>query len=256
MTTDTQPKVFAAELTIGGRQCRIGAMAKGSGMIHINMATMLLFLTTDAAITAEMLRYALSSVIKTTLNQVCVDGDTSTNDMAVLLANGRAGNPTIDAPGDDFDAFCGALERICAETAKAIAADGEGATKLLECTVTGAPDDATARTVAKTVIASNLLKAAMFGEDANWGRVLCAVGYAPGEFSVEHVSIALESGAGRVLVCRDSAHAAYDEEQAAAVLAEHEIRIKIDMGCGDGQGMAWGCDLTYDYVKINGAYRT
>jgi len=256
MTTDTVRKEFAVEFEIGGRVCRIGAMAKGSGMININMATMLMFITTDTAISSDMMQKALKRAVEVTLNQVCVDGDTSTNDMAVMLASGLAGNSFIDCENGDYLVFYAALELICMDVAKALAADGEGATKLIECAVSGAKDDASARVIAKTVISSDLLKAAMFGEDANWGRVLCAIGYAPGDFPVDHISVTLRSNAGSVLVCRDSSHNEYSEEKAAEVLAEDSIEILVDMGCGNGKGRAWGCDLTYDYVKINGDYRS
>ncbi|HBU11868.1 MAG TPA: arginine biosynthesis protein ArgJ [Clostridiales bacterium] len=256
MTTDTSVKEFAVEFDLGGSTCRLGAIGKGSGMINPNMATMLVFLTTDAAIKPTLLQRALSDVASVTLNQICVDGDTSTNDMAAILASGLAGNACIEEPGEGYEAFCDALHNVCTKMSRALAADGEGATKLLECKVTNARTAAIAHAVAKTVIASDLFKAAMFGADANWGRALCAIGYTPGDFSAEHVSLVLKSGAGQVLVCEESAHAPYSEEEASRILAENEIEVLIDMHDGVESGVAWGCDLTYDYVKINGDYRS
>ncbi len=256
LTTDTRPKQFGVEFVLSGAVCRIGGMCKGSGMIHPNMATMLAFLTTDVAISPEMLQKALGGEVITSLNQISVDGDTSTNDMAVILASGLAQNPAITQEGKDFDTFCAALAAVLLQMSRALAADGEGATKLLCCHVSGAPSAALARGIAKTVISSSLFKSAMFGADANWGRVLCAIGYAPGDFEVDNISVELKSAAGSVLVCQNSAHHNYSEQQAALVLAESEIDININMGDGRGSGTAWGCDLTYDYVKINGDYRT
>ncbi len=256
MTTDTVQKEYAVEFTLGGKPCRVGGTCKGSGMINPNMATMLAFLTTDAAISPAMLQAALSREIVTSLNQICVDGDTSTNDMTVLLASGRAGNAEIGAEGPDFEAFCAALSAVLQWMARALAADGEGATKLLECTVSGAPSDATARRIAKSVISSDLFKAAMFGADANWGRVLCAIGYTPGDFPVDDISVVLAGAAGSVEVCRHSAHHPYSEDEAAKILAGSDITIGINLHAGSGAGTAWGCDLSYDYVKINGDYRT
>ncbi len=256
MTTDTVRKEAAVAFTLGGVPCTLGAMAKGSGMINVNMATMLMFITTDVAIAPELLQRALATETETTLNQVCVDNDTSTNDMAVLFANGMAGNVPIAAEGEDYDAFCGALHAVCRQLCRMLAGDGEGASKLLECSVSGAPDGPTARAIAKSVVDSYLFKAAMFGADANWGRALCAIGYTPGDFSVDDIAVTLSSAAGSVLVCKGSMHQPYSEEEAARILSEKEIGIRIDMGQGEAQAEAWGCDLTYDYVKINGDYRS
>lgn len=255
MTTDTHAKEYAVAFTIGGKTCHIGAMAKGSGMIHPNMATMLLFLTTDARVEPALLQKALSTVVPATFNQISVDGDTSTNDTVLLLASGLSGAEVL--PGTaDYDTFVAALTAVAEKLCRELAADGEGATKLLECTVTGAPDLATARAVSKSVIHSTLFKAAMFGADANWGRVLCAIGYTPGDFDISKTAVRLKSRAGEVFVCENAAHHPYSEEEAAVVLKEDEIEILVDLGCGDATAKAWGCDLTYDYVKINGDYRT
>ena len=256
MTTDTLEKEFALQLTLGGKTCTLGGMAKGSGMIHPNMATMLGFITTDVAISQPMLQAALKSCVDHSFNMVSVDGDTSTNDMVSVLANGAAGNPVITGPGADYDAFVAALGALCVLLAKSIAKDGEGASKLLECVVTGAPDLTTARVVAKSVITSSLFKAAMFGQDANWGRILCAIGYAPAAFDIGKVSVTLQSTVGSVVVCQGGSGVDFSEEQAAQVLAQAEIAILVDLGQGSDTATAWGCDLTYDYVKINGDYRT
>lgn len=256
MTTDTVPKSIAVSFEAGGATCIIGGIAKGSGMINPNMATMLSFITTDAAISAQMLQKALNEDVKTSYNQICVDGDTSTNDTVAVLANGLAGNPEIKEEGADFAAFCDALHQVTVHLAKCLARDGEGATKLIECNVKGAPNEEAARVISKTVIASDLLKAAIFGADANWGRVLCAIGYAPGDFSVENIDVTMSSAVGSVLVCVGSRHKEYSEEEASRILAEPEIVIDVDLHQGDGAATAWGCDLTYDYVKINGDYRT
>lgn len=256
MTTDTHPKEIAVQFTAGGRTCTIGGIAKGSGMIHPNLATMLVFLTTDCAVSPAMLQAALSGDVQDTFNMVSIDGDTSTNDMVAVLANGLAGNAEITAPGADFTAFCSALNSVTVWLCRQIAGDGEGATRLLECCVTGAADHGTAKTVAKSIICSSLVKAAMFGADANWGRVLCAIGYTPGDFDISKTSVRLKSKAGEVFVCENAAYHPYSEDEAAKVLAEHDILVKVDMGTGDASAKAWGCDLTYDYVKINGDYRT
>ena len=256
MTTDTVMKEVAVEFEAGGKVCRIGGIAKGSGMIHPNMATMLVFITTDAAIAPDMLRKALSGDIANTFNMVSVDGDTSTNDMVTVLANGLAGNETITGEGADFDAFMKALNTVNISLCRKIAGDGEGATKLLECKVTGAADEANAKTVAKSVICSSLLKAAMFGADANWGRVLCAIGYSGAQVDVNKVDVAFRSKAGTVAVCKDGAGIPFSEEIAKEVLLEKEIEIIVTAGDGPYSATAWGCDLTYDYVKINGDYRT
>ena len=256
MTTDTVMKEVAVEFTLGGNVCHIGGIAKGSGMIHPNMATMLVFLTTDAAISPAMLQKALSGDIANTFNMISIDGDTSTNDMVTVLANGLAGNPCIDAEGEDFSAFMKALNTVTIALCRKIAGDGEGATKLLECKVTGAADLDTAKTVAKSVICSSLLKAAMFGADANWGRVLCAIGYSGASVDVNKVDVAFRSAAGTVEVCKDGAGLDFSEETAKTVLLEKEIEILVALNSGDAAATAWGCDLTYDYVKINGDYRT
>jgi len=256
MTTDTIKKEVAVEFEIGGKTCRMGGIAKGSGMIHPNMATMLVFITTDAAISAPMLQKALSTDITNTFNMVSVDGDTSTNDMVTVLANGMAGNPEITAEGEDFAAFMQALNTLTVHLCRMIAGDGEGATKLLECRVSGADSEATAKTVAKSVICSSLLKAAMFGADANWGRVLCAIGYSGAPVDVNRVDVSFRSQKGEILVCRDGAGVEFSEELAKEILLEKEIEILVSVGDGSATATAWGCDLTYDYVKINGDYRT
>ncbi len=256
MTTDTVMKEVAVEFTVGGKTCHIGGIAKGSGMIHPNMATMLVFLTTDCAITPAMLQKALSGDIANTFNMVSVDGDTSTNDMVSILANGLAGNETIAAEGEDFTVFMKALNTVTIALCRKIAGDGEGATKLLECKVTGAADLPTAKTVAKSVICSSLLKAAMFGADANWGRVLCAIGYSGAAVDVNKIDVSFRSPAGRIDVCRNGAGIPFSEEVAKQVLLEKEIEILVELNSGDVASTAWGCDLTYDYVKIHGDYRT
>ena len=256
MTTDTVKKAVAVEFELDGVPVRIGGIAKGSGMIHPNMATMLVFITTDAAISPEMLQKALSADIAETFNMISIDGDTSTNDMVTVLANGKAGNPEITAEGPAFTAFMQALNTVNVQLCRMIAGDGEGATKLLECVVSGAKDTAAAKTVAKSVICSSLLKAAMFGADANWGRVLCAIGYSGAQVDVTKVAVSFRSAAGEILVCRNGAGVAFSEERAKEILLEKEIEIVIALGDGDAAATAWGCDLTYDYVKINGDYRT
>ena len=256
MTTDTKPKEIAFAFTVGGKTCHIGGIAKGSGMIHPNMATMLVFVTTDCKISAKMLQKALSEDVKNSFNMISVDGDTSTNDMLSILANGRAENAEIVAEGEDYDSFCAALNAVTTDLCRKIAADGEGATKLLECKVCGGKDEATAKIVAKSVICSSLFKAAMFGADANWGRVLCAIGYAGADVDVTKVGVCFRSKKGSVVVCEKGAGVEFSEEKAKAILLESEIEVLITLGDGDGKATAWGCDLTYDYVKINGDYRT
>ena len=256
MTTDTVKKEVAVEFTLGGKQCRIGGIAKGSGMIHPNMATMLVFITTDVAISPRLLQKALSSDIAETFNMVSVDGDTSTNDMVTVLANGMAGNPEITQENEDFNLFMKALNTVTVHLCRCIAGDGEGATKLLECHVTGADTLETARTVAKSVICSSLLKAAMFGADANWGRVLCAIGYSGAQVDVSKVDVSFRSPAGTILVCQGGAGVDFSEEIAKTILLEKEIEILVELNSGEAKSTAWGCDLTYDYVKINGDYRT
>ena len=256
MTTDTKIKSVAVSFDIGGVECKMGGISKGSGMIHPNMATMLVFITTDCAVTAEMLGRALKSDISETFNMISIDGDTSTNDMVTVLANGAAGNRLIDSDGGDFETFLKALNTVTVALCRMIAADGEGATKLLECAVTGAKDLPTAKTVAKSVVCSSLTKAAMFGADANWGRVLCAIGYSGADVDVTKIGVSFESKAGEIEVCRNGSGVPFSEEVAKAILSEDEITIKVDLGDGDFSSTAWGCDLTYDYVKINGDYRT
>ncbi len=256
MTTDTIPKEAAAEVEIGGKTVRMGGISKGSGMIHPNMATMLCFVTTDCAITPEMLDKAIHQVTDCTFNMISVDGDTSTNDTFAILANGAAGNQEIQEEGADYDAFVEALEAVCRKLSKLMAGDGEGATKLLVCKVEGASDMLTAKTVAKSVICSTLFKAAMFGADANWGRVLCAIGYSGADVDVEKIDVSFRSQAGQVDVCVNGAGIPFSEEKASQVLGEKEIEILIHLHLGQVQAEAYGCDLTYDYVKINGDYRT
>ena len=256
MTTDTVKKEVAVEFTLGGKTCRIGGIAKGSGMIHPNMATMLVFITTDAAIAPDMLQKALSCDIADTFNMVSVDGDTSTNDMVTVLANGMAGNDPITADGEDFHTFMKALNTVTVHLCRCIAGDGEGATKLLECKVTGADDLQTAKTVAKSVICSSLTKAAMFGADANWGRILCAIGYSGADVDVNKIDVSFKSHAGEIPVCKNGAGIDFSEETAKQILLEKEIEILVELNSGSAASTAWGCDLTYDYVKINGDYRT
>ena len=256
MTTDTVSKEIAVEFTVGGQVCRMGGIAKGSGMIHPNMATMLVFITTDCAISSEMLQKALSHDVTNTFNMLSIDGDTSTNDMVTVLANGMAGNPEITAEGEDFSIFMKALNTLTISLCRTIAGDGEGATKLLECSVTGADTLEAAKITAKSVICSSLLKAAMFGADANWGRVLCAIGYSGADVDVSKVDVSFRSPKGQILVCKDGAGVPFSEEIAKEILLEKEIDILISVGDGPYSASAWGCDLTYDYVKINGDYRT
>ena len=256
MTTDTMKKEIAVEFTVGGKTCRIGGIAKGSGMIHPNMATMLVFITTDVAISSKMLSKALSSDIQETFNMISVDGDTSTNDMVVVLANGMAGNAEITEEGEDFNAFMKALNTVNVYLCRMIASDGEGATKLLECTVSGAKTLADAKKVAKSVVCSSLLKSAMFGADANWGRVLCAIGYSGADVDVEKVNLAFSSEKGKIDVCKNGSGVDFSEEKAKEILLEDKINIVVDLNDGNYSSTAWGCDLTYDYVKINGDYRT
>ena len=256
MTTDTIPKEVAVEFTCGGKACRIGGIAKGSGMIHPNMATMLVFITCDVAISPAMLQKALSGDIQNTFNMISIDGDTSTNDMVTVLANGLAGNTEITAEGEDFTAFMQALNTVTVSLCRKIAGDGEGATKLLECKVSGAKSLAIAKTVAKSVICSSLLKAAMFGADANWGRVLCAIGYSGADVDVNKIDVSFKSAKGEISVCENGAGIEFSEEKAKEILLEKEIEILVALNDGDFSSTAWGCDLTYDYVKINGDYRT
>lgn len=256
MTTDTIIKEIAVSFEINGKECKIGGIAKGSGMIHPNMATMLVFITTDCAVSSNMLQKALSSDIQNTFNMVSVDGDTSTNDMVTILANGMAGNDEITEDGEAFKEFMKALNSVTVYLCKKIAGDGEGATKMIECKVTGAKELGIAKTVAKSVICSSLTKAAMFGADANWGRVLCAIGYSGADVDVNKVDVAFISKAGEIDVCKNGSGVDFSEENAKAILLEDEITIAISLNSGDFDATAWGCDLTYDYVKINGDYRT
>lgn len=256
MTTDTQVKEVAVKFELGGKTCTMGGMLKGSGMIHPNMATTLTFITTDVDISAELLQRALSDVVKVTLNRVSVDGDTSTNDMVCVLANGTTGNVPVTKENDDFEKFVNALYAVMMNLARKMARDGEGATKLIECVCHGADTEKTAEIVAKSVITSSLFKAAMFGEDANWGRILCAVGYADADFDINKVDVSIGSAKGTVDVCRNGAGVEFSEEKAKEILGEEEIIINISIGNGAGKAVAWGCDLTYDYVKINGDYRS
>ena len=254
MTTDTMPKEIAVQFEIDGIVCTLGGMLKGSGMIHPNMATTLTFMTSDVNISSELLQRALSDVVKITLNRVSVDGDTSTNDMACIMASGACGNKIIDGEDERFEIFRNALYAVMMNLARMMARDGEGATKLIECACVGASSEKTAETVAKSVITSSLFKAAMFGEDANWGRILCAVGYADANFDISKVDVNIGSAKGIIAVCRDGAGVEFSEEKAKEILQEEEIQIYISLNEGDCSAVAWGCDLTYNYVKINGDY--
>ena len=256
MTTDTTVKEIAVSFDIGGVECKMGAIAKGSGMIHPNMATMLIFITTDAAISPEILQAALSKDVEDSFNMISVDGDTSTNDMASVLANGMAKNSPITANSEEFETFTEALSTVTTFLCRAIAKDGEGATKLLECIVTNAADTDTAKAAAKSVICSSLVKSAMFGSDANWGRVLCALGYCGKPLDVDKIDVSFASAKGQIDVCKNGAGIDFSEETAKTVLSEDEIQILVDLKDGKNTATSWGCDLTYDYVKINGDYRT
>ena len=256
MTTDTKVKEVAVEFEIGGKTCKIGGIAKGSGMIHPDMATMLVFITTDCNISSEMLKKALSTDIENTFNMVSVDGDTSTNDMVCVLANGMAENEEITSDNEDFKTFMQALNTVTVHLCRCIAGDGEGATKLLECKVSGAENEKIAKTVAKSVICSSLTKAAMFGADANWGRVLCAIGYSKALVDVNKIDVSFKSSKGEIPVCKNGAGIEFSEEKAKEILLEEEIEIMVNLNSGKASATAWGCDLTYEYVKINGDYRT
>ena len=256
MTTDTRLKQIAVSFTVGGKECKIGGIAKGSGMIHPNMATMLVFITTDCNISSQMLQKALSSDVQNTFNMVSVDGDTSTNDMVTILANGMAQNEQICEQGEAFDEFMKALNTVTVYLCQKIAGDGEGATKLLECNVSGACDEKNAKIIAKSIICSSLVKAAMFGSDANWGRVLCAIGYSGATVDVNRVDVSFKSNKGEIIVCQNGAGVEFSEEKAKEILLEEEIIIDVKLVDGEASATAWGCDLTYDYVKINGDYRT
>ena len=256
MTTDTVKKELAVTCSIGGKTVTIGAIAKGSGMIHPNMGTMLCFVTTDCAITHEMLSDALHEIIPRTFNRVTVDGDTSTHDMCVVLANGMAENPLIEWKDDGYTVFYKTLYSVFEQMARSIAADGEGASKLITCTVGKARSEEAAERLAKAVVGSSLVKAAMFGADANWGRVLCAMGYSKAPFRPEYVDVKFSSAVGEILVCQQGAGVDFDEEAAKSILSQDEVVIDVDLNEGEHQATCWGCDLTYDYVKINGDYRT
>lgn len=256
MTTDTVSKECAVQLDLMGKTVTIGACCKGSGMIHPNMATMLCFITTDCAVSSAMLQKALSSVVCDTFNMISVDGDTSTNDMVCIMANGMAENDLIDSENDCYKAFCDALMSVSVKMSKLIAGDGEGAQRLLECTVNGAPTVKIAKDISKSIICSSLVKTAMFGADANWGRILCAIGYTEGEFAVDTIDVYLSSCKGTVKVCEKGYGIEFSEEIAKEILLQDEIRLLVEMNQGECSATAWGCDLTYDYVKINGDYRT
>lgn len=256
MTTDLVKKEVAVSFTVGGKEVKMGAIAKGSGMIHPNLGTMLCYITTDCAITHEMLEDALRETVMRTFNRVTVDGDTSTNDTCVVLANGMAGNDLIEWKNDDYAAFLAALEYVCRTLSRMIAADGEGATKLVTCKMHGARSEESAERLAKSVVASSLVKAAMFGADANWGRVLCAMGYSKAPFRPEHVDVAFQSETSSILVCQQGEQVKFDEELAKKVLSAKEVIIDVNLNEGEDSAECWGCDLTYDYVKINGDYRT
>ena len=256
MTTDTVKKEAAVETIVGGKTVRIGGIAKGSGMIHPNMGTMLCFLTTDCAISSEMIKAALLEAVSVSFNRISVDGDTSTNDTCCVLANGLAGNEAITSKGPDYAAFSEALKVLCVSMAKKMASDGEGARHLITCTVSGAESEQSAETLAKSVISSTLTKAAIFGADANWGRVLCAMGYSGEDFDPDKVTVHFASAAGNIPVCANGRGLDFDEALAKRILTEHDVEINIAIGEGAGSCTCWGCDITYDYIKINGDYRT
>ena len=256
MTTDTVKKEVALETVIGGKTVTVGGIAKGSGMIHPNMGTMLCFLTTDCAISPAMIKAALIETVNVSFNRISVDGDTSTNDTCCVLANGMAGNAEICEKNEDYAAFVAALKELCIALARAMASDGEGARHLITCTVTGGKSEQAAETIAKSVISSSLTKAAIFGADANWGRVLCAMGYSGEQFDPDKVDVCFASEAGEIEVCHQGRGVDFDEDLAKKILTAHDVEINITMGEGDASCTCWGCDLTYDYVKINGDYRT
>ncbi len=256
MTTDTKIKMFAVEFEAGGTLCHMGGICKGSGMIHPNMGTMLCFITTDCAISAEMMKKALLFYVDKTFNRVTVDGDTSTNDMCVVMANGMAGNKEITEENESYDAYCEALHAVMEDLARKIAGDGEGASRLITCTVTGAEDEAKAEILAKSIASSSLTKAAMFGSDANWGRVLCAMGYSGASFDTKAVQIEFASAEGCISVCENGQGLDFDEALAKKILNQDEVEILVSLKEGCGTATCWGCDLTYDYVRINGDYRS
>ena len=256
LTTDLKVKEIAVTVELGGKTVTIGAIAKGSGMIHPNMGTMLCGITTDCAIDGALLQDMLRQVVTKTFNRITVDGDTSTNDTCVVLANGLAGNPAITGPGEDYDIFFAALRHVCEYEAKMIASDGEGAGRLITCTVMGAETEEQAEQMAKAVVRSPLVKCAVFGTDANWGRVLCAIGYSGAQFDPKDVEVKFLSRAGELLVCAGGQGVAFDEALAKRVLSEDEVVIQVTLTSGSATCSSWGCDLTYDYVKINGDYRS
>ena len=256
MTTDLTQKETATKLTLGGKTVHLGGIAKGSGMIHPNMGTMLCFLTTDAAIAPHLLKKTLTQTVERSFNRISVDGDSSTNDFCLIMANGLAENPEICEENADYEAFLEALTQLCIYLAREIAADGEGATHLITCSVANAPNEEIATEIARSVISSSLVKSAIFGKDANWGRILCAMGYAGVDFDPEAVSVAFASESGQILVCHRGRGVDFDEELALKILTPHEVEIRIDMAQGGAHSTCWGCDLTYEYVKINGEYRT
>ena len=256
MTTDTVKKEIALSFDVGGKTVKLGAIAKGSGMIHPNMGTMLCFLTTDCAISSQMIKTALLETVNVSFNRISVDGDTSTNDSCIVLANGLAGNAEIRSKGPDYEAFLAALRALCVELAKKMASDGEGAKHLITCTVRGARSEEQAETISKSVISSTLTKAAIFGCDANWGRVLCAMGYSKAPFRPEYVDIGFSSIQGSILVCEKGTGLDFDEELAKKILTQDEVIVDVALNEGSHEATCWGCDLTYDYVKINGDYRT
>lgn len=256
MTTDTRKKEFAVEFELDGKKCHVGGISKGSGMINPNMATMLAFITTDVKINGELLEKALRKVCALTYNMVSVDGDTSTNDSLILMSSGLADNNEIVCEDENYDKFINALYAVMMNLARETARDGEGATKLIECIVNGAPNEETAKIVAKSVISSSLVKAALFAADANWGRILCAIGYADAEFDINKTDVELASAKGKIPVCKNGAGVDFSEEKAKEILSEEEVKIIVSLNSGDGNAIAWGCDLTFDYVKINAEYRT
>lgn len=256
MTTDTRKKEVAVEFDLDGVKCRVGGISKGSGMINPNMATMLAFITTDVAINAELLEKALRKVNSLTYNMVSVDGDTSTNDTLFLMSSGLAKNKEIICEDKNYEIFENALYAVMMNLARETARDGEGATKLIECVVSNAPDEKTAKTVAKSVVSSSLVKAALFAADANWGRILCAIGYSDAEFDIDEVSVELASINGKIKVCENGAGVEFSEKTAKEILLEDEIKILVDLNSGESGAIAWGCDLTFEYVKINAEYRT
>ncbi|MDR0456927.1 MAG: bifunctional glutamate N-acetyltransferase/amino-acid acetyltransferase ArgJ, partial [Treponema sp.] len=256
MTTDTRMKEFSVEIDIDGVPVRLGGMAKGAGMIHPNMATLLCFITTDVVIAPEFLEASLRRATERSFNRLTVDGDTSTNDTIIIMANGASGSPLIDSGSAEYELFARALEDCCVKLARAMARDGEGASKLITVTVNGAADEKTAETLAKSVAASSLVKAACFGADANWGRILCALGYSGAEFAPHQTTVRFRSAAAEITVCKNGESVPFSEEQAKTILSQEEIEILVDVGTGNGSASAWGCDLTYDYVKINGDYRS